>query len=61
MDETTMRALKLVALVGVAGVFLAVGLWVYLGPGLILGLAGPMFGLVLLLYVTNDLYATFIG
>ena len=61
MDGTTMRALKLVALVGVAGVFLVAGLWVYLGPSLVLGLAGPTFGLLLLCYVTNDVYTTLTG
>ncbi len=61
MDETATRVAKLGVLVSVAGVFLAVGLWVYLGLDLSLGLAGPMFGLVLLFYVTNDVYTTLTG
>ncbi len=61
MDETAMRAVKLVALVGVAVVFLTAGLWVYLGLGLVLGLAGPTFSFVLLFYVTNDVYTALTG
>ena len=56
MDEAVLRTLKLFALLGVAGVFLVAGLWAYLGPGLVLGLAGPVFAGVIVLFVANDVY-----
>lgn len=61
MDEVVLRGLKLVVLLGIAGLFLTAGLWVYLVLGLMLGLAGPMFGGVVLLYVVNDVYTTVTG
>lgn len=57
MDDAAARALKLLVLLGMSLLFLVGGLWAYLGPGLVLGLAGPVFALFLVLYVVNDAYA----
>lgn len=54
MDEAVLRALKLVALLGVATALVTAGPWVYLGP--VLGLAGPMFAGTLFPYIADDAY-----
>jgi len=56
MDDVAQRALKLVILTTLAVVFVTGGLWVFLGVGLLIGLAGPMFAGVLMLYVGYDIY-----
>jgi len=56
MDDVAQRALKLVILTALAVVFVTGGLWVFLGVGLLIGLAGPMFAGVLMLYVGYDIY-----
>jgi len=61
MDAVATQALKLLVLVTVASVLLTAGLWVYLALGLVLGVAGPVFSCVLLLYVVNDVYTTVAG
>jgi len=61
MDAVATQALKLLILLTVAGVLLTAGLWVYLALGLVLGVAGPVFSCVLLLYVVNDVYTTVAG
>jgi len=54
MDEAVLRALKLVALLGVATALVTTVLWAYLEPAL--GLAGPMFAGTLFPYITDDAY-----
>jgi len=54
MDEAVLRALKLVALLGVATALVTAVLWVYLWLGPVLGLVGPMFAGTLFLYTAND-------
>jgi membrane associated rhomboid family serine protease len=56
MDQGVMRALKLVVLAALAAVFVGAGVWLYLAVGLSVGLAGPVFAVMLLLYVVNDVY-----